>query len=196
MMHAAGDDARRGPATRPDRRALARRAAHQRSARADRERPGPRPRRDPDPPRQRRQAPRGRHGPLGVGAARPRGCSCAPTLPVGALFCVLRGPTRGRPWAPAGVRSQLHHAAARAPAFDAVSRRISSATRTRSRCLAKACRCLSSSASSGIMRVICQARRAPRRVREGEVIQAARAQAAGCSKSAGMDERGVDEAGV
>ncbi|MFZ0043299.1 MAG: tyrosine-type recombinase/integrase [Solirubrobacteraceae bacterium] len=37
-----------------------------------------------------------------------------PTLPVGALFCVLRGPTRGRPWAPAGVRSQLHHAAARA----------------------------------------------------------------------------------
>jgi site-specific recombinase XerD len=36
------------------------------------------------------------------------------TLPVGALFCVLRGPTRGRPWAPAGVRSQLHLVAARA----------------------------------------------------------------------------------
>jgi site-specific recombinase XerD len=36
------------------------------------------------------------------------------TLPVGALFCVLRGPTRGRPWAPAGVRSQLHTAAGRA----------------------------------------------------------------------------------
>jgi site-specific recombinase XerC len=36
------------------------------------------------------------------------------TLPAGALFCVLRGPTRGRPWAPAGVRSQLHSAAARA----------------------------------------------------------------------------------
>jgi site-specific recombinase XerD len=35
-------------------------------------------------------------------------------LPVGALFCVLRGPTRGRPWAPAGVRSQLHIAASRA----------------------------------------------------------------------------------
>jgi len=34
------------------------------------------------------------------------------TLPVGALFCVLRGPTRGRPWGPAGVRTQLHHAAA------------------------------------------------------------------------------------
>jgi site-specific recombinase XerD len=35
-------------------------------------------------------------------------------LPVGALFCVLRGPTCGRPWAPAGVRSQLHLAADRA----------------------------------------------------------------------------------
>jgi integrase len=35
-------------------------------------------------------------------------------LPVGALFCVLRGPTRGRPWAATGVRSQLHDAAARA----------------------------------------------------------------------------------
>jgi integrase/recombinase XerD len=30
------------------------------------------------------------------------------------LFCVLHGPTVGRAWAPAGVRSQLHHAAARA----------------------------------------------------------------------------------
>ena len=36
------------------------------------------------------------------------------TMPVGALFCVLRGPTSGRAWAPAGVRSQLHQAAARA----------------------------------------------------------------------------------
>jgi site-specific recombinase XerD len=36
------------------------------------------------------------------------------TLPVGAMFCVLRGPTRGRPWAPAGVRSQLHLVAGRA----------------------------------------------------------------------------------
>jgi site-specific recombinase XerD len=34
-----------------------------------------------------------------------------PTLPVGALFCVLRGPTRGRPCAPASVRSQLHRTA-------------------------------------------------------------------------------------
>jgi site-specific recombinase XerD len=33
------------------------------------------------------------------------------SLPVGALFCVLRGPTRGRPCAPAGIRGQLHRAA-------------------------------------------------------------------------------------
>jgi site-specific recombinase XerD len=32
-------------------------------------------------------------------------------LPVGTLFCVLRGPTRGRPCASAGIRSALHHAA-------------------------------------------------------------------------------------
>jgi site-specific recombinase XerC len=32
-------------------------------------------------------------------------------LPVGALFCVLRGPTRGRPCSAAGVRAQLRNAA-------------------------------------------------------------------------------------
>ena len=58
-----------------------------------------------------------------------RGCS-AGHASVGALFCVLRGPTCGRPWAPAGVRSQLHHAAARAGVRRA-SRHISSATPTR-----------------------------------------------------------------
>jgi site-specific recombinase XerD len=36
------------------------------------------------------------------------------TLPVGALFCVLRGRPAGRALAPAGVRSHLHHAAGRA----------------------------------------------------------------------------------
>ena len=30
------------------------------------------------------------------------------TLPAGALFCILHGPTRGRPCSPAGIRSQLH----------------------------------------------------------------------------------------
>lgn len=32
-------------------------------------------------------------------------------LPAGPVFCVLRGPTKGRPCATAGIRSQLHHAA-------------------------------------------------------------------------------------
>jgi len=33
------------------------------------------------------------------------------SLPVGRLFCVVRGPTRGRPCVSAGIRGQLHHAA-------------------------------------------------------------------------------------
>ena len=33
------------------------------------------------------------------------------TLPVGSSFCVLRGPTRGRPCSAAGIRVQLHIAA-------------------------------------------------------------------------------------
>lgn len=33
------------------------------------------------------------------------------TLPVGKLFCVVRGATRGRPCVPAGIRAQLHRAA-------------------------------------------------------------------------------------
>jgi site-specific recombinase XerD len=36
------------------------------------------------------------------------------TMPVGPLFCVLRGPTRGRPCAPATIRTQLRDVAARA----------------------------------------------------------------------------------
>lgn len=33
------------------------------------------------------------------------------SLPIGRLFCVVRGPTCGRPCSPAGIRKQLHHAA-------------------------------------------------------------------------------------
>lgn len=36
------------------------------------------------------------------------------SLPVGPLFCVLNGPTRGRPWSANAVRVQLHRIAARA----------------------------------------------------------------------------------
>jgi site-specific recombinase XerD len=32
-------------------------------------------------------------------------------LPVGRQFCIVRGPARGRPCAPAGIRAQLHHTA-------------------------------------------------------------------------------------
>ena len=35
-------------------------------------------------------------------------------LPVGALLCVLHGPSRGRPWSPAAVCSELRRAAAKA----------------------------------------------------------------------------------
>jgi integrase len=55
-------------------------------------------------------------------------------LPVGPLFCIIDGPTRGRPWSGAAVRSPL------APASGAASRRISSATRMRSSSPARACR--------------------------------------------------------
>ena len=35
-------------------------------------------------------------------------------LPVGPLFCIIDGPTRGRPWSSAGVRGELRRLAARA----------------------------------------------------------------------------------
>jgi site-specific recombinase XerC len=33
-------------------------------------------------------------------------------MPVGALLCIIHGPSRGRPWSPASVRVQLREAAA------------------------------------------------------------------------------------
>jgi len=35
-------------------------------------------------------------------------------LPVGPLFCVINGPTRGRPWSPAAARADLRRVAATA----------------------------------------------------------------------------------
>jgi site-specific recombinase XerD len=35
-------------------------------------------------------------------------------LPVGPLFCIIDGPTRGRPWSSAGVRVELRRLAAQA----------------------------------------------------------------------------------
>jgi site-specific recombinase XerC len=68
-------------------------------------------------------------------------------LPVGALFCVLRGPTRGRPCSPAGLRAQLRRVAVKAGVHGG-SHHISSVTRTRSRCRGKAFHLSSSSANS------------------------------------------------
>jgi site-specific recombinase XerD len=36
------------------------------------------------------------------------------TLPLGALFCVIHGATRGRPWSAAAARQQIRRIAARA----------------------------------------------------------------------------------
>jgi integrase len=69
------------------------------------------------------------------------------SLPVGALFCVLHGPTRGRPCSPAGLRANYEGSLSRL-ASDAGSRHINSVTRTRSRCRGRAFPWSSSSASS------------------------------------------------
>ncbi len=69
------------------------------------------------------------------------------TLPVGALFCVLRGPTRGRPCAPAGIRRQLRSAAV-AVGVVAGSRPTNSGMLTPSKCPVRGSRCSSSSDSS------------------------------------------------
>lgn len=60
-------------------------------------------------------------------------------LPVGPLFCIIDGPTRGRPWSSSGVRVEFRRLAAEA----GVRRRFAStsyATRTRSNSPAKASR--------------------------------------------------------
>jgi integrase len=60
-------------------------------------------------------------------------------LPVGTLFCIINGPSDGRPWTQDAVRVQLRRAAGQA----AVRRRFartSCGTLTRWRWLAKACR--------------------------------------------------------
>jgi integrase len=62
-------------------------------------------------------------------------------LPVGPLFCVISGPTRGRVWSTAAARAQLRETAARSGVRDA-SRPTNSGTHTPSRWLVKVCLCL------------------------------------------------------
>jgi hypothetical protein len=71
------------------------------------------------------------------------------TMPVGALFCALRGPTCGR----SGRPPESAHSCTTPPPepeYDAASRRISSDTHTPSRCRAKECHCSSSSGNLGM----------------------------------------------
>ena len=60
-------------------------------------------------------------------------------LPVGPLFCVLTGPTRGRHWSSAAARASYEIPRSRR-VFAGASRRTSSGTPTPSRWRAKACR--------------------------------------------------------
>ena len=60
-------------------------------------------------------------------------------LPLGPLFCIIDGPTRGRPWSGAAVRSEFRRLAV-GRASGAGSRPTSCATRTRSSWRARACR--------------------------------------------------------
>src|SRR4051812_43795937 len=81
---------------------LARGAADQRSARSTRERSRPRPWRGPRPARERRQAARGGDGPLGWDQLGPW-LEIRRELPIGALLCVIHGPTVGRRWEPSAA---------------------------------------------------------------------------------------------
>ena len=62
-------------------------------------------------------------------------------LPIGALFCVIDGPTRGPPWSATAARCELRHATRWRPACGAGLRRISSVMLTLSSSLARGCRC-------------------------------------------------------
>jgi integrase len=61
------------------------------------------------------------------------------TLPVGALFCILHGPTRGRPWAASAVPTSCAGRPLRL-GFVGGWRHISSGMRTRSSWRTRACR--------------------------------------------------------
>ena len=74
--------------------------------RADRVRPRSRARRRLGSIRQGRQAPRDRDGSLGWEQLAPW-LDLRLQLPVGALFCVITGPTQGHPWSSSAVRAQL-----------------------------------------------------------------------------------------
>ena len=63
--------------------------------------------------RQGRAPTRGRHGRVGWEQLRPW-LNARAALPVGPLFCIIDGPTCGRPWSGAAVSSELSRLASRA----------------------------------------------------------------------------------
>jgi hypothetical protein len=70
-------------------------------------------------------------------------------LPVGPLFCILAGNTRGRGWSATAARGELRRLASQAGCASGL-RRTSSGTLTRSRWRTKGSRCRSSRGSSGM----------------------------------------------
>lgn len=92
---------------------MARRTADPRGLVADRVRSRPAPRVDPDSPRQREPSPGSRDGRLGVVRSSRAWLAVRVELPVGALFCVIDGPTRGRPWSATAARGELRRSGRR-----------------------------------------------------------------------------------
>jgi len=90
---------------RAHRPAVARRRAHQARRSRSPKRPRPRDRRSRRAQRQRRQALRARHGPLGL--ADEPWLDYRIALPVGALLCVIDGPTAGRACSLSAARTLL-----------------------------------------------------------------------------------------
>ena len=69
-------------------------------------------------------------------------------LPIGPLFCILAGPTRGRGWSATAARAELRRSPCRLVCGGG-SRRTNSVMFTRSRWRTKGSRCRSSKGSSG-----------------------------------------------
>ena len=71
-------------------------------------------------------------------------------LPIGPLFCILAGPTRGRGWSATAARGELRRLAAQAGVRRRFAPHHYSATRMRSRWRAKGSRCRLSRGNSGM----------------------------------------------
>jgi hypothetical protein len=103
----------RSAASRTGRGVVARRPAHRRSALAARGGPGSPPRLAARSSRQGRATSRVRDGRWGWHELE-LWLDARIALPIGPLFCIINGRTRGRPWTTSGTRAELRRAAARA----------------------------------------------------------------------------------